>query len=741
MTELEKNILELVGEGLSFSKISKALNIEQRDILKTKAEMMLKGDLTEEYIKEGKDNAKRRKFEKDEKIQLILKYKRQGLSDNKIEKEPNIGKKQSEISRLVRECIRLGLISSEEIELAKEARKKEEKEQDSDRKRILEGVKRGELPTEIEEDTTIGYAQIKNIIIEFIDNGIITEEEIINAREERKKAKEGKEKSFIEIDKEVLLSHLVLGYDIYDTRYRLGNVDPILYAKLRKELIKEGRITKEEIKAYREKREEEYKKEIFELLKKGTSQRKISSWMGFPLERTQTYIKKIKIERNISNKEIEKWKAEREDSIEKKREAILDGLTKGLTRQEIITSHPKQNLTDSDVKNGIKILKKEGKITQEEIEKYRKLREERKNGNNKLTHTEQKIFTYVKIGVDALEIAELMGKSKSYIFTKIWTIRKKGYITKKQIEEARERRKKEQEEQRKKRESEKEEKNFKMLKIKIERNTRLNMKLTQDDKAQIREYIDACYEYYKDKKMSKPEIEFLGRAIAKIKVNDIDIIKFAKLCAREKEYGYALEILDNRKELDITLTEEQETKFVILERSLQKASKICRATQMINRGNTNTETISKVTGLSRDKINILKISISGKPTNFLGISGREKVIGELLHYKDLTRFYRERAMSDFEIQDIENQAKYRRIPTQKRDNIQEIRQDSRIRITALCTKLGRSSESIAKALNVQEDEIREDLEKALNGGLIKENELKGIRLLQDPFLPFKEIDK
>lgn len=85
--------------------------------------------------------------------------------------------------------------------------------------------------------------------------------------------------------------------------------------------------------------------------------------------------------------------------------------------------------------------------------------------------------------------------------------------------------------------------------------------------------------------------------------------------------------------------------------------------------------------------------------------------------------------------------RYRRIDSNKRDDVQEIKQDSKIRIIVLCTKLGIKQELISKVLKITKKEIKEELGKAIRGELIKEEELQGIRILEDPLSDFKEKSK
>ena len=101
-------------------------------------------------------------------------------------------------------------------------------------------------------------------------------------------------------------------------------------------------------------------------------------------------------------------------------------------------------------------------------------------------------------------------------------------------------------------------------------------------------------------------------------------------------------------------------------------------------------------------------------------------------------------MSDLEIQDIENQALYRnkKLHSKKHDFEVETKQDSLTRIIVLYTKLGEDKQNISNLLEIQEQEIEDILNKALKAGMIKENELQGINILDfnmgNEQLDFKE---
>ena len=113
--------------------------------------------MNEEILKKStKDGYSAKKLEM---IQKILKYKKEGISDTKISKMEDIPLCQASVSTYVREAIRLGLITKDEIEYAKKQKEQEEKDNNPDRIRVLEGLKRGELDAEIAQYTIVQYPQ------------------------------------------------------------------------------------------------------------------------------------------------------------------------------------------------------------------------------------------------------------------------------------------------------------------------------------------------------------------------------------------------------------------------------------------------------------------------------------------------------------------------------------------------------------------------------------------------------
>ncbi len=242
--------------------------------------------------------------------------------------------------------------------------------------------------------------------------------------------------------------------------------------------------------------------------------------------------------------------------------------------------------------------------------------------------------------------------------------------------------------------------------------------------------------------MTKEELLFLKLALQKIPIDENDIIRFAKQSIVIGEYTEALNFIRNRHgKQEISISEEKEQALEKLEGSLIKASKVESAIQIIKRGNTNTEILSSIVGLSKEEINILKIQLSGKPIKLLNMSRREKVVELLLQDKKANLIQRKLGMSDLEMQDIEDEVRYKRLGLNEATPEEvKVKQNTRIRIVILATKLGMKIERIAKVLKIEPEEVEKDIEEALKVDLIKINEVQGIKMLNSQDFKFKELE-
>lgn len=743
--KIKEKIIELRKEGYYAKEISEILQIDYRKVvLEEEKRIIEQGLLTEEDINEGKKKRRRRKLESNPLAMKVFELKKQGFTDNAIARMLTIEIAQTTVSKYVREGISLGIIDEDEISIARIELKKLEKEQNPDRKRVLEGLRRGELDTEIAKDTIVGDIQVGNIRKSLVKEGLITQEEIDEARqkkmeEQRRRDEDSKKEEDKIIDKEKLLSYLILGYDTIDVKKKMGKPSKETYEQAMNQLIEEKRITLEEIREYRNKKEMKDKEIVFQELKRGMVQREIAKIIKTSVSRTQTYIEKVKKEKNISDEDILRWKNEKESSAEKRKNAVLDGLKKGLTSKEIVNQYPKQKLTVPNVKNIIRLLIEEGIITKGKIQEYRQKRieENKRKNEGKLNQFEKEMLNYLKNGYEKKEILDLSGKSKDYINMVIRKLKEKGKITEEEIEQARIRRKEEEEKAEQKKAIQEMEQQSNRLKREIDSEIRFGKKPSQEKLEKMREYINLCQERYQKENITRPELLYLGQVLQKVEIKERDLLQFVRLAISIGEYQEALNFVRLvQEEQTRNFSESRRQKVKKLEEVLSKANKVQQALQTIKKGNTNTEVLSNVTGLSKDEINVLKIRITRKPIRIAGPIKRRKILDVLITDKDPAKIQKELEINDFEMDDMKEQMfeykqqkkKYKKATSeQEKQEIQEqIEKNTRTRVVVLYTKIGKKPEFIAKVLKKQPEEIQEDLAYAIEKGIILEEQLQGI---------------
>lgn len=281
------------------------------------------------------------------------------------------------------------------------------------------------------------------------------------------------------------------------------------------------------------------------------------------------------------------------------------------------------------------------------------------------------------------------------------------------------------------------------LKREIDAEVRLGIQATEEKQEKIREYVDLCFDMYAEQKMPILEFEFLEKALDVIPMKYTDVIKFSRKATELELYGKAVVKLRKRKEGKIEgITEEREEKLKKLEYNLVKAYQVRSAMLMMKNGNKNVKMISKMTGLPTDEINILKIKLSKKQVTLRNAFTREKIVEMIYKGKDPYKIQEEYNITDFEMEDINDQVRCRRLrPILKDTDVEmQIKQDSQIRIEMLCIKLGKKPAEVAKMFKLQEEDIQKHINSAIQFGLIKPNQLNGIYPLSYQEIPFEELE-
>ncbi len=281
------------------------------------------------------------------------------------------------------------------------------------------------------------------------------------------------------------------------------------------------------------------------------------------------------------------------------------------------------------------------------------------------------------------------------------------------------------------------------LKKEIDAEVRFGIQPTKEKQEKIREYVDLCFDIYAEQKMPILEFEFLEKALDIITVKYSDVIKFARKSAELELYGKAVIKLRKRKEGKIEgISEEREEKLKKLEGNLVKAYQVRSAMLMLKNGNKNISIISRMTGLSSDEINILKIKLSKKPVRLRNVSAREKIVQMLYEDKDPDKVQEKYDITDFEMDDIKDQVGCKRLRPRLRatDIEMRVKQDSQIRSEMLCIKLGKKPEEVAKMFKLQDGDIQKHINSAIQFGLIKPSQLNGIDPLSYQEIPFEELE-
>ncbi len=118
-----------------------------------------------------------------------------------------------------------------------------------------------------------------------------------------------------------------------------------------------------------------------------------------------------------------------------------------------------------------------------------------------------------------------------------------------------------------------------------------------------------------------------------------------------------------------------------------------------------------------------------KQVKLLGVVPRDKIVDKLVNFKDPEIIKKRYGITDFEMDDMIEQAISKRANSNSTDIKDRVLQDSKIRIEMLLLKLGKDPKVIAKALNLEEAEFKRNMHAGLEFNLIKPEEINGINPL------------
>lgn len=646
--ELNKNILALARNKIIIAQIARELNVQETLVRKRLDKSIELGIITEEEMskKEGTDlsDEEREVLEKE-----IIRTLNRGGYLNEIKFED-----YQKLLEIKQELIDRGDITEKDIENGRFQRRKREFQEDPDIKETLEYAKQGLLNREIADKQGISEAGVRKRINTADEFGIIDKEQIKKIRENRKKTIPKKEEGTVILSDDEILNYIILGYTVENIGIKVEDLNVSACRKQMKSLIKANGITKEQIKEYREAKVKRDKATILKSLKLGMHKVHIAKNIGICVEKLNKYIKEIEIEKNITDKDIQNWKDKKDKDI------ILGYLASGMLRSEISKL---TGMTYRKINRLIEDIKNEQKITDEDIEIWRELKD-----------------------IEDVYLV-LEGRSKGFLYKEIV---KTGKLTYKRI---------------------------KFISDKLKSRQIISQKEIEDKKQERKS----------ENKVSN--IDTFERAIQKTPIKSTQLINYIRLCVQIRDYERAYNILRNRDKLNLLEnTNEDEERYKQIEKELLKSHSIYKdVILLMEKGNTNTNAISEITGVSEEIIQFLKLRVSLQKTTFRNITRREKIV-DLMANGTFYNIPELEGAPEIEIRDIENQAKYRSVPAEKRDFAQEVKQDTKIREIVLLTKVGIKKEIISKKLKLNIEEIDDAIKKGLQVGLIEENQLDGIKL-------------
>ena len=439
MKEMSVEQIELIIEqelraGRTHEEIAKQINKSKTYVCDVKNKLIERGQLLEIDIKQGKEQRKKQEFIEDSTIQQILLYARQGLSQQDIGYELKV--KQTTISFYLRKAKEYGLITQEEIDVARSSYRDEVKHDELRRelvyKALLDGKLKYDLAKEIGlspsgarviqdsliEEGRITQEQIdeavatkgkevqrRNKAIEFLRQGYMnkevceelgyhqrtvtlikqaairegkfTEEEYIQARKERIAGQEGKPKKTNQDSSELIeqiLQLLKQGKNMSFIRKKTSQ-NAYNMRKIIKKMIAQGVITQGEIDEARVKTAHELEKKILIGLRMGQTQREIQAMFEegeYSLTLIQDRIDQLKQTGKITDEEIKRYKYEAEQGEKELQEFVLNGMRYGLSRVEMAKRDETGYFTETKIKLAIKKMKQQGILTEKDLENYRK---------------------------------------------------------------------------------------------------------------------------------------------------------------------------------------------------------------------------------------------------------------------------------------------------------------------------------------------------------------------------------
>lgn len=502
---MDAKIKELLRAGKTIKQINIETGKSLSYIQSIRKSMIESKELSEEEIEKAREESKRQSFISDPNNQKILKYARQGLSQNDIAYE--VGSNQITISRILKIFKNYGVLTQEEIDEARARYNQEVKYDDfrrdlavkaleagrlkSDfaheigvtergakviqdslieegritqeqidqavatkgkevlrRQKIIELLKQGYLYQEISEMDGYCPTTIRRIKEKAIKEGVFTEEDYQVARLQRVSERKKQPKKSKGEDKELenaILDMLSRGKDMFYMRRKTGKTKKDIQDLIQK-VMKDGKISNAQIREAREKAKQELERRVLIGLKKGETQREIVDSFGdgeYTLTAIQTAISHLKESGKITDEDIARYKYEAEQGEKALQAFILRGIRLGLSRVEMAKRDETGYFSESKIKHAIRRMRKQGLISQKDIKKGKSAR--KKDIQDKARQKSKVLYAAVlklaKQGYTAQEIADELGYKRETIWLKIADLKKQGKITQEDIDRERSNRK------------------------------------------------------------------------------------------------------------------------------------------------------------------------------------------------------------------------------------------------------------------------------------------------------------
>lgn len=427
--EYESITFSMLKEGHSDRSIATHIGISS--IKKYKTNLMRSGKITQAEIDKAREDRRIASKAQDKNRKEILLGLRNGESDKEIVKRLSFGLKR--LDDIKRDLINEGLISHEEIQAARMARK--EKEDSVLRKQLLHCLLAGESNAEILSYAPYGAKKFNILKNQLIEEGKINQKQIDEARARMhdlfysqntsayivsKARRVDVDEPNDEINQALVLEGLKQGFTIVEIveNNQNQNLSRHSVSRYKSQLIANGSITLQEIEDARFNRNEAYKKSlVLQGLRSGFTIAEImaSDTSGKLARATvRRYKNELLEEGSITDQEIDDAKFDRNERY--KKELVLQGLREGFTNSEIVDSDESGNLSRVAVIKYKKQLIEEGSITVDEISSAQSARAARiKPEKSNIGPHDLEILELLDLGFNIEQVAAFLDLSDSYV--------------------------------------------------------------------------------------------------------------------------------------------------------------------------------------------------------------------------------------------------------------------------------------------------------------------------------------